>query len=116
MASVTSVYAEETAVLFSVSPQKCVTLKQGRVCYLDLDIEWKAPDKSDYCISWKSKKETEKCWKDSNKGDTSIEFAHHEDDWLQLTNKTTGNIIAVTPIVVKWVYKSRQKASVWRVF
>ena len=55
VASTTAVRAEDSAVLFSVSPQKCVTLKQGRVCYLDLDIEWEAPDKSEYCISWKSK-------------------------------------------------------------
>jgi hypothetical protein len=99
-----------------VEPEKCVTLQQGRTCYLDVTVHWKNEVKGDFCLVQESVLEPLKCWNDSDNGALEFEFSSDRTLSLHLIELPGQHVIDSTEIAVKWVYKSRQKASIWRIF
>jgi hypothetical protein len=99
-----------------VEPEKCVTLQQGRTCYLDVKVNWKNRIKGDYCLVQESMLEPLKCWNNTDQGQFEYEFASDRTHSLHLIKQVDKTILYSTEIAVKWVYKSSQRASVWRIF
>ncbi|MFT7675683.1 MAG: hypothetical protein ACI845_004110 [Gammaproteobacteria bacterium] len=106
----------EDGTPFQVEPQKCVTLQQGRTCYLDVTVTWQNKMKGDYCLVQESILEPLKCWNNADNGQFKFEFSGDRTHSLHLVKQPNKRIIHSSEITVKWVYKSRNQASVWRVF
>lgn len=99
-----------------VTPSKCVALKQGNVCYLDLDIRWHSPEAGHYCLYLALRSEPLQCWQNSKQGRFSFEFAESASTRLELRDQDNGKLLGKSEIEVKWVYSSRRRAAAWRVF
>ncbi len=99
-----------------LTPNQCVTLKQGNRCYLDLGIKWQAPGLGHYCLYLENRLKPLKCWQDSRMGMHHFEFSEAQSTQLSLRDEGSGTTIAVSQIEVKWVYRSRSRSTSWRVF
>ena len=101
---------------FDVSPRKCVTLKQGNQCYQDIDVNWQAREKGDYCLIVSTQDTPLKCWIDQDAADFEFEFVGKQTALLSLVESKSGKLLQQTDIEVKWVYRNRSRNLSWRVF
>ena len=99
----------------SLTPAKCVTLKQGNTCYQDLKVSWQADQLGYYCLFNSQNVEPEKCWKQANKGRVSFEFSGEKSVDYQLLKMPEKLPILQKHFSVKWVYKARPNNR-WRLF
>lgn len=123
---ISSVHTEEipispTKIAFSVQPQQCVTLRQGRDCFATIAIQWQKPTVQALCLyqvtngQIKNKKQLI-CWSKSNKGQTSIEFESNENLTYQLRTLKDDHLLAETEITVSWLHTKTTKRRRWRLF
>ncbi|MCO7224299.1 DUF3019 domain-containing protein [Pleionea sp. CnH1-48] len=101
---------------FDVSPNKCVTLREGRDCFAAVTFLWKTHQKGNYCIVSVDNKKTLKCWKGALKGQLQFQFSANKTLEYQLVRESNSQVMASTQIVVNWIYKSRGGKRRWRVF
>ena len=99
-----------------VSPQKCVALKQGNICYQDIGIKWQSPEIGHYCLYLETRNEPLKCWENADSGQFSFEFSESDSSRISLRNENSNELLGESRIEVKWVYKSKRKSTSWRVF
>ena len=98
-------------------PTKCVSLKQGTICYQDVLMKWQTEQKDDYCLYNQAQAEALKCWHQLNNGVYEFEFSYPQTQQYVLRIKGQNSTLAKTVIEVKWVYKARRnKRFNWRVF
>lgn len=110
-----------TNTSFSVQPQQCVTLRQGRNCYATLTIQWQKSTEQSLCLHQVNTKQnnSEKklfCWPKSNKGETSVLFESSDNLTYQLRTLKDEKLIAETEMVVSWVHKNTARKRRWRLF
>lgn len=108
-------------IAFSVQPQQCVTLRQGRDCYATISIRWQKSTEQALCLyQIKTKQsDTQKqliCWPKANKGQTSIAFESSDNLTYQLRTLKDKVLIAEAEIVVSWVHKNTTTRRRWRLF
>lgn len=106
---------------FSVQPQQCVTLRQGRNCFAKITIQWQKSTEQALCLyQIKTKQaETQKqliCWPKTNKGETSIAFESSDNLTYQLRTVKDKALVAEAEIVVSWVHKNTTTRRRWRLF
>lgn len=101
--------------ILQASPRKCVALKQGSTCYLDLDVNWHSPENGHFCLYLGLRETPLQCWQDSKQGRYSFEFAEAASTRLELRDQDSGQLVGETEIEVKWVYSSRRNSTAWRV-
>lgn len=121
-----SVKAEENTALparvaFSVQPQQCVTLRQGRDCFATITIQWQKPTAQDLCLYQINTKQTDTqkpliCWSKSSKGQTSVAFESSDNLTYQLRTLKGKQLVAEAEVVVSWVHKNTTKRRRWRLF
>jgi len=108
--------ARATDQQLSVSPGKCVTLKQGNRCYQDIDVRWQAPEAGDYCLKLATHEKPLQCWSNLKTANYEFEFVGRQTTMLGLIDAHSGKLLAQTDIEVKWVYRNRSRNLSWRVF
>lgn len=109
--------AAQGKALFEVTPEQCVALRKGQTCYLEVTFDWQQPITGNYCLVNTTRNKVLKCWKETTKGQYSFDFQGVKTNNFSLRNKTSGEDLAHTQVVVAWVYKSNTRSkSRWRLF
>ena len=111
-------YSEESEQLqdynLTLNPQKCVSLRQGQTCYLDIDLSWSAKSQGDYCLFASNSDTPLKCWQQSQQGHYKAEFSNNENTLFYL--KSQQKTLAQVELKMAWVYKRKRSSISWRVF
>lgn len=97
-----------------LSPEKCVALRQGQTCYVDIVLTWSAPEKNTYCLYAGQQEKPLQCWDNATKGKFETEFSSSENSWFYL--KRADKTLAKVELKMAWVYKSKRSSVTWRVF
>lgn len=100
--------------MLTISPKQCTTLKQGELCYLDLEVAWQIQNKKNTCLFANSRKL--QCWHEKKQGVLKQPITMKND--LVLTLQTADKQVLQTQTVrYAWVYKkNNSKAMRWRMF
>lgn len=108
---------QESKAELIIKPTKCVSLKQDQVCFVNVDITWRAPETGDYCVSSSQQTEPLQCWSSTQKGQLSQEIEMSKDVIFKLTNDAGDKVIVTTVLPLAWVYKKEKFShSSWRIF
>ncbi len=102
--------------IFDATPQKCVALRRGNVCYADITLTWQLPQQGDVCIRSLTSGHIMQCWQQSQQGAMALSFESTESLTYQLINKNTAELIGETHVQVTWVYSNKKKKRRWRLF
>jgi hypothetical protein len=109
------VYAAEKSSqsdTIKLTPDTCVALQQGRLCYATIRIKWQTDTAQDLCLH--AGQEQLYCWQASREGQLDYEFVGQENVSLQLIG---GNgVVAEAVIKVNWVQKNSKVKRHWRLF
>lgn len=110
-------HANEKSWVLDIQPKKCVTLRQGQICYQDVDISWYASINDNYCLYIEKEDKPVRCWQKSTKGHLSIEFQGEYTQKFLLRKEGDQKNLASTILEVKWVYKNQRNLRTgWRMF
>ena len=108
------VIAHTASYQLTINPEKCVSLRQGQLCYTDLELTWSSPAAGNYCIFASSQEEPLRCWNAQQTGEYKAEFANDEN--TQFFLRKGEQIMAQVELKMAWVYKRKRSPSSWRVF
>ncbi|MDP5213357.1 DUF3019 domain-containing protein [Pseudoalteromonas tunicata] len=100
-----------------IIPTKCVSLKQGQVCYVNVTVVWQVGDAGDYCLFSSLQSNLLQCWLSSKQGTFSQEVEITDDLIYTLTDTKNEQEIISNRLPLAWVYKKEKFShSSWRVF
>lgn len=107
----------DRATFLSISPERCVALREGQVCYQNIVLKWQTQHKGNFCLYFEDAKISQHCWSQSNQGVYEMDFQSSESRRFVLRAKESTTEIAGVDMIVAWVYgnKKRRRAS-WRLF
>ncbi|TVZ37934.1 Protein of unknown function (DUF3019) [Alteromonadaceae bacterium 2753L.S.0a.02] len=106
----------ETQVL-SVTPNRCIALRQGQYCYQKLKFKWQVEESHDYCLYVSDDPNPLVCWQGTKLASYEHDFKSLQDRTFSLRDETSGVQLDEVIIDVAWVYKSSKKVSTgWRLF
>ncbi|OUR61057.1 hypothetical protein A9Q74_11070 [Colwellia sp. 39_35_sub15_T18] len=109
-----------TNIAFSVQPQQCVTLRQGRDCFATINLQWQKSTELSLCLyqinQQSDSKQQVKCWQKSRQGQISIAFESSGNIIYQLRSIKDDHLLAETEIVVSWLHKNTTRRRRWRLF
>lgn len=97
-----------------LSPDKCVSLRQGQTCHVDIELSWSTKNAGRYCIYASNQEQPMRCWSDILQGEIKMEFASDQNTWFYL-RKDAKNLAEVE-LKMAWVYKRKRSSLSWRVF
>lgn len=97
-----------------LSPDKCVSLRQGQTCYVNIDLQWSAKTEGRYCIYSSNQQQPMRCWSDTLFGEISMEFASDKNTLFYL--RKGAETLAQVELKMAWVYKRKRSSLSWRVF
>ena len=100
--------------LFSVSPERCVTLNAGQPCFARLFFEWQVVEAQTVCIQG-LKKEPLKCWVAELEGSVTLPLNLPETTKFFLINEE-GEVLGEAQVSVSWVYQKKNVRRRWRLF
>ena len=98
----------------SVTPQRCVTLREGQPCFIRLRLVWEADPARSVC-AYGVDVEPLACWQDS-RGDVLVVEQRLLKNTPFTLRDADGVEVATTSVTVAWVYKSRRTRRRWRLF
>lgn len=107
--------ADETnspPISLKLTPETCVALQQGRLCYANVNISWQSNEPQDLCL--KIGQQQLQCWQASRSGQLRYEFVGQETTEVQLVN-AEGELVKAL-IKVNWVQKNPKIKRHWRLF
>lgn len=100
-----------------LKPNRCVALHQGQVCYQKIQLSWRVPQVSNYCLYQQHTETPLYCWRNVAAGEYQYEFASDTSTQLQLVNIQTKTTVATAALEVAWVYKANTRRKThWRIF
>ncbi|MDO6524566.1 DUF3019 domain-containing protein [Motilimonas sp. 1_MG-2023] len=100
----------------SVTPEKCVALREGRQCLADVVFHWQTVVPGDYCLIEKEALTVARCWQGSSSGQHKFAFSKQQTTQFLLVVKDTNRVVLETEVEVSWVYKTKHKKRRWRLF
>jgi len=107
----------DSGIELRVSPDRCVALTQGQICYQTIIFTWEATEENEYCLFQKSKRLPLVCWEKASAGKVTIEFESPETLHFELKLGQEGKIVGESEIMVTWVYgKQKKRRTSWRLF
>lgn len=99
----------------TVTPDKCVALRKGQVCYQKLRFSFSAASKGNYCLLAGSQSEPLHCWRNESEG--GFVHRHSADSAVDFSLVNAQRVpVASTTVTVAWVYKKSRKRNRWRLF
>lgn len=100
-----------------VTPERCIALHKGQICYLEVTFLWQHAKTGDYCLVNITNNKEIHCWQQSKNGQFSFDFQSAISHDFVLRSQKSGKVHANAQIPVAWVYKSSKRAkSTWRIF
>lgn len=100
-----------------VKPQTCVSLHQGQLCYVNLQLSWQLVTAGDYCLYQSAQSEPLQCWAQASQGSLSLKLAVVDTVQFYLRPKDQAQVLATSELSVSWVYEKKQKSRLtWRLF
>ena len=108
-------YKQGTKALdFEVSPNRCVTLREGQPCFVRLRFNWRSNKALAVCLyNLDGAKIT--CWKSSETG--SIVLAQTLPNTTEyILVDADGVELNRTSVAVSWVYRTKRSKRRWRLF
>ncbi len=111
------IHATNIKPSLEITPDRCISLHKGQVCYQQITIHWQSSTKADYCLFQQEISTPLKCWKTSKSGKIKIDFQSTEPLDFDLRQQDNNTPVATSTVSIHWVYKStkRQKRG-WRLF
>lgn len=101
----------------SVSPNRCVALRQGQTCFKDLTVKWRAPNNANYCVRFKGEETMLRCWQNRKEASFIFDFQSNRTRTIELVNQDSNRVFGKAEITIAWVYKSKSRAKAsWRLF
>ena len=103
--------------VLAVTPEQCIALHKGQMCYLDVTFRWQTNNVGNVCLVNVSDKISIECWHGKRSGQISFEFSSTTSKNYVLRTQLDETVLGNVRINVVWVYNSspRSKAS-WRLF
>lgn len=98
----------------SIHPEKCVSLQQGQICYVNAELEWSTRAPGNYCLYASNSEEPLQCWTQSRTGRVEAEFS--SDKNLHFYLKQEQKTLTQVELKMSWVYKRKRSSVSWRVF
>ena len=109
--------ATASDTMLSVTPERCVALRKGQTCYLEVDFQWQTPEKGAFCLYNLTLNKKVNCWQAQRSGQYKLDFQATKDHHFSLREQGNIRDLAATKVVVAWVYKSTKRSkSSWRLF
>ncbi|OUS25420.1 hypothetical protein A9Q98_12470 [Thalassotalea sp. 42_200_T64] len=106
-----------TVPMIKLSPKQCIALHQGKKCYVDIELQWRTPDKGDYCLFSSQQRSPLTCWQQDDKGEFKKEIVANQNVIFILRAHDSNKPIATVELEMAWVYKKNSRSrSSWRIF
>jgi hypothetical protein len=104
-------------VHLTVTPERCVALRESQVCYQNIVLKWQTDNKGDFCLFVEGSNNFLRCWSNLDQGRFEMDFQSKKSRRFVLRTKNDSAKIADAEVIVAWVYgnKKRRRAS-WRLF
>lgn len=99
-----------------LQPTKCVSLRQGQVCFADVDLKWNTSQPGHYCLKSNTQTAPLQCWNSVRNGQFSGEVSADENVVFTLTKHGDDKVLAHAEMELAWVYKKKRSVVSWRVF
>lgn len=97
-------------------PEQCVTLRQGRDCFAEVNIHWESQHKQTLCLYQEGLDKHLKCWRNNESAHIAIDFVSNKSINYQLRNLNDNKLVAETQVTVSWLHKSSNRKRRWRLF
>lgn len=108
---------KEAPVAFTATPERCVALHKGQMCYQDVLFQWKTPEIGDYCLVQSLNQTKLVCWEGGAMQQYQYSFKGDKTTAFSLIRSGEQKRLALAKVVVTWVYKApKQSQSGWRLF
>jgi len=110
-------FKRATITIINVSPEQCVALNKGQVCYQTVTLKWEASTVADYCVHSSQDIEPLACWQNQHEGLLTREIASQDSVVFSLNKTPSNEKLADVTMRVAWVYEQkRRKIIAWRLF
>ncbi|MBR9727176.1 DUF3019 domain-containing protein [Shewanella intestini] len=115
-------HAQTDITDFTATPEQCVALHKGQMCYQDVTFKWSTPNAGKYCLMQSNTNENPPqqpitCWEGQALTQYSYSFENTTTTTFQLIRQGQPQPLAKVKVVVTWVYKApKQSQSGWRLF
>jgi len=100
--------------VFNVTPERCVTLRQGQPCFVRARFEWQSAEAMQVCVYGIEGKKL-KCWTAVSGGRLVVPQTLPGTTDYVLAD-ADGNELGRASIGVSWVYKKKGSKRRWRLF
>lgn len=105
------------ANILTITPTRCVALRQGQTCYLEAEITWKTSKKGNYCLINLTTGGIGKCWQNQSSGKLLLDFEGISSNDFALREESQSTDLANGQIMVAWVFSSsKRNKSNWKLF
>jgi len=113
-------YAQESKqdaqdIDFDVSPNRCVTLRQGQPCYVRVRFNWRSSKALSACLYSNLEDVKITCWKSSETGSIVLTQTLPSTTEYILVD-ANGEELNRTSVAVSWVYRKKRSKRRWRLF
>ena len=106
----------QPSIEFTALPEQCVTLRQGRNCFTEINIQWKSYTEQTLCLYQKGITQQLRCWQNDKKAAITIEFISNKSISYQLRSLPNDTLVAETHVTVSWLHKTNIRKRRWRLF
>lgn len=113
----TTSLASQADIALQVSPERCISLHPGQVCYQQLTFSWKTPNDGEYCLYEQNLDTPLVCWVGNSQTQYRYEFEAAQTMQYSLKQKHQQQQLASVKVQVASVYRAPKKStSNWRLF
>ena len=99
------------------TPNQCVALNRGQVCYQDVTLVWRSRKVGDFCVGSSQTQTPLQCWQNQQEGEMALEVKATESVRFTLNTQEDNTQLAEALMRVAWVYQQkRRKLASWRLF
>jgi len=99
---------------FEISPNQCVTLRQGQPCFVRIRFNWVAPEPLQACLR-NIDGENLACWQTAMQGAIVLPQTLPNSTEYSIVD-ADGLVISSATVSVSWVYRKKRSKRRWRLF
>ncbi|BDY07020.1 hypothetical protein F0521_40610 [Ferrimonas sp. YFM] len=107
----------DSPVQFTATPERCIALHKGQLCYQDVEFNWQTPESGRFCLMQARDRQQLLCWTGRSRQNYLFSFEGDKTTRFSLIREGEPVPLAEVKVEVTWVYKApRQSRSGWRLF
>jgi hypothetical protein len=115
--SAPSAWSQDNNIAFTATPERCVALHKGQLCYQEVLFRWQTPSHGEYCLVMSKTGRRITCWNGASQQEYHYNFEGDKTTSFSLVADDMADPLASVKVVVTWVYKApKQSQSGWRLF